>query len=89
MTDQRQEREHAIACYRDLLRGFSPEELGEYLAPLKGKDLACWCPLSAPCHADVLIKYLKEAELVAYTGAMIAGIQGVLFEYLKEAGLEQ
>lgn len=21
---------------------------------LRGKNLACWCPLDAPCHADVL-----------------------------------
>ena len=27
----------------------------DYLLPLKGKDLVCWCaPL--PCHADVLLK---------------------------------
>jgi hypothetical protein len=23
---------------------------------LGGKDLACWCPLDAPCHADVLLE---------------------------------
>ena len=23
---------------------------------LRGKDLACWCPLDHPCHADVLLK---------------------------------
>lgn len=23
---------------------------------LRGKDLACWCPLEKPCHADVLLK---------------------------------
>ena len=22
---------------------------------LRGKDLACWCPLDYPCHADVLL----------------------------------
>jgi Domain of unknown function (DUF4326) len=22
---------------------------------LRGKNLACWCPLTAPCHADVLL----------------------------------
>ncbi|WP_367156173.1 DUF4326 domain-containing protein [Methylomonas sp. HYX-M1] len=22
---------------------------------LRGKNLACWCPLDGPCHADVLI----------------------------------
>ena len=25
------------------------------LAPLRGKDLACWCPLDAACHADILL----------------------------------
>lgn len=23
---------------------------------LRGKDLACWCPLDEPCHADVLLE---------------------------------
>jgi hypothetical protein len=23
---------------------------------LRGKDLACWCRLDAPCHADVLLE---------------------------------
>ena len=22
---------------------------------LKGKNLACWCPPNAPCHADILL----------------------------------
>ncbi len=26
------------------------------LAPLRGHDLACWCPLDQPCHADVLLE---------------------------------
>ena len=31
--------------------------LGEYAAiVLRGKDLACWCPLDQPCHADVLLE---------------------------------
>ncbi len=25
-------------------------------AELAGKDLVCWCKLSEPCHADVLLK---------------------------------
>lgn len=25
-------------------------------ATLRGKDLACWCPLGHPCHADVLME---------------------------------
>ena len=26
-----------------------------FLVPLRGKNLACWCPLNQPCHADVLL----------------------------------
>lgn len=26
-----------------------------FLGPLKGKNLACWCALDQPCHADVLL----------------------------------
>jgi len=32
------------------------------LSELKGKDLACWCPLNKPCHADVLIELIKEEQ---------------------------
>ena len=28
-----------------------------YIEPLRGHDLACWCPLDKPCHADILLKY--------------------------------
>ncbi|MGV3564181.1 MAG: DUF4326 domain-containing protein [Nocardioides sp.] len=28
----------------------------EAFAPLRGRDLACWCPLDQPCHADVLLE---------------------------------
>jgi hypothetical protein len=26
------------------------------LTELRGKDLACWCPLDQPCHADALLE---------------------------------
>lgn len=26
-----------------------------HLGDLRGKNLACWCPLGQPCHADVLL----------------------------------
>lgn len=26
------------------------------VAELRGKNLACWCPLDQPCHADVLLE---------------------------------
>lgn len=30
------------------------------LHTLKGKDLACWCGLDKPCHADVLLRLANE-----------------------------
>ena len=27
------------------------------LDDLRGKNLACWCPPTAPCHADVLLEH--------------------------------
>jgi hypothetical protein len=37
----------------------TPGELRE----LRGKDLACWCPLDQPCHADVLLDLANVAEV--------------------------
>jgi hypothetical protein len=32
-------------------------------AELRGKNLACWCPLDQPCHADVLLELAnREGE---------------------------
>lgn len=27
-----------------------------FIQDLRGKNLACWCPLDQPCHADVLLE---------------------------------
>lgn len=27
---------------------------------LKGKNLACWCKIGTPCHADVLLKIAND-----------------------------
>lgn len=29
---------------------------------LRGKDLACWCPLDQPCHADVLLELANTPD---------------------------
>ena len=39
-----------------------PDRLRQWLTPLRGRNLACWCPLDdghgnrVPCHADVLLE---------------------------------
>lgn len=32
------------------------------LHQLRGKNLACWCALDAPCHADVLLELANKPE---------------------------
>ena len=27
---------------------------------LKGKNLSCWCKIGQPCHADVLLEFVKD-----------------------------
>ena len=60
----------AVACYREyvawLLKPYDDDALDDdkawvagnvaALEQLRGKDLACWCPLDQPCHADVLLE---------------------------------
>lgn len=31
------------------------------LDEIRGLDLACWCPLGQPCHADVLLRLANDA----------------------------
>lgn len=44
-----------------VLRAETNRAFAASLAQLRGHDLACWCPLDAPCHADVLLE-LANAE---------------------------
>ena len=36
--------------------GHLPFDHREIIDELRGKNLACWCPLDQPCHADVLLE---------------------------------
>jgi hypothetical protein len=47
-------REWAVASYRRWLRSWVLDE--QIRRELGGHDLACWCPLDQPCHADVLLE---------------------------------
>lgn len=39
------------------------EKVRREIGTLRGKNLACWCPLDQPCHADVLLKMAnKQAD---------------------------
>ncbi|WP_083213336.1 DUF4326 domain-containing protein [Mycobacterium malmoense] len=60
----------AVALYKDWLRlgnqslalsgtrdyAITRRIVLDSLIELRGRDLACWCPLDQPCHADVLLE---------------------------------
>jgi len=47
-----------LASYK-LWLGIQLDRDPHFLDELKGKDLACWCPLERPCHADILLEKLE------------------------------
>lgn len=52
------DRATAVAAYRAMIgRRLSKTDIQE----LRGKNLACFCPLDQPCHADVLLEVLYGA----------------------------
>lgn len=54
--------EAAVECYRYFASQWMRITRGEWIHGLRGKHLACWCPLydtegnRVPCHADVLLQ---------------------------------
>ena len=51
-------REQAIEAYESYIKRVLVN-FPSFLDDLKGKDLACWCPLDKSCHADILLKLLE------------------------------
>lgn len=45
----------AVNLFRDVLASNRSYQC-EVRFFLRGKNLACWCPLDQPCHADVLLE---------------------------------
>lgn len=62
--------EECIAKYKDYLFPYKKQppnnkkeylfisdmHMGAIIRTLKGKNLACWCALDKPCHADLLLQ---------------------------------
>ncbi len=43
----------AVKLFKTRMPDFVKEAIRRELA---GKNLACWCPIGSPCHADVLLE---------------------------------
>lgn len=52
------DRATAVDLFRkDMDAGIShAPEFIDWIEALRGRDLACYCPLDEPCHADVLLE---------------------------------
>ena len=59
----------AVAAAVEFYREWATEGTDHYLRvlvyaeALRGKNLACWCPLDSPCHADVLLELANREVL--------------------------
>lgn len=45
-----------LSCTAECPPEEHPWTAGLNVSELRGRDLACWCPLSRPCHADALLQ---------------------------------
>ena len=59
--------EECVALFREVVTGepdmvdWKPRpSVNEVRGSLAGKNLACWCKLTDPCHADVLLEIANE-----------------------------
>lgn len=52
----------AIRYSLELFQKMALKHRWDYYAPfyLKGRNLACWCPLDKPCHTDILLKLAND-----------------------------
>jgi hypothetical protein len=50
----------AVALFRDW--AIAPYGSVPDPTELRGKNLACWCPLDQPCHADVLLELANRED---------------------------
>jgi hypothetical protein len=53
----REELEHWLTLRPDLVTPM--------LEALRGRNLACWCPIGEPCHADTLLEYANRPMATA------------------------
>jgi hypothetical protein len=62
------DREGAVGFFRAMLADHEMRDAAGYpsdaeiRAALTGHNLACWCPLDGPCHADVLLEVANATE---------------------------
>lgn len=63
IVSEHQTREQAVDGFRAaLLDGRLQFSVARVRRDLAGRDLACWCRLSQPCHGDVLLAIANDLD---------------------------
>ncbi len=52
----------AVRLFRGYLED-DPELVADARREIAGHDLACWCPLDGPCHADVWLEIVNRGDV--------------------------
>jgi hypothetical protein len=58
-----QTKEQCLDLYRIYMEGGLKKRdtwMSKHIDELRGKNLACFCPLDQPCHADVLLELANQ-----------------------------
>lgn len=52
----------AFRTYCSVFERDEPERFAEWIAPLRGHDLGCWCKIGTPCHVGVLLQIANGGQ---------------------------
>lgn len=59
--------QHAVELYRELLHvrehEWEPTRFAKWISDARGRDLACYCRLTEPCHADPLLEVANGSTI--------------------------
>lgn len=71
------DRASSVGMFRAMLADAKMREAAGYpsdaeiRAELSGKNLACWCPLGGPCHADALLDIANSQDASSSSKTMV------------------
>ena len=71
--------EHCVEMFHhdlDKFQVFHPADYEAWIAPLRGKNLACWCRPGSPCHADVLLELANDPQTTGAEPALASALKG-------------
>jgi hypothetical protein len=62
VAPHRNREQAALLYWAALITGVLPYTVADVRRELRGKNLACWCPIGLACHADALLE-IANAEV--------------------------